>query len=605
MCGIAGFVGKPLDKARVDFVHAQMDRRGPDHKGFAIANMGESKVHLLHSRLSIIDLDPRANQPFHFNHLHLIFNGEIYNYIELRQELKSLGISFQTDSDTEVLIKAYSHWGNGTFAKFEGMWAIAIYDDRKQKLILCRDRFAEKPFYYYATETSLAFGSEIKFIEGLRGERLRPNISQALRYMVNGHKSLYKTSEQFYEGLKEVPNAHYLEIDEQLDVTSHAYWKPEHNPVDMSEAEAIERIQQALIRSVDLRMRADVPLAFCLSGGVDSSAMASIAVKSLNRDVQTFSIIDKDPRYDELDNIQATVDDLGCKNQQIELSPDFDYLSQLEKLVGYHDGPVATISYLVHSRLIGAMAEQGYKVSISGTGADELFTGYYDHFLLQMANLDEQALQDRVRQWHAHPAKAVRNPFLQDPYRFVNDPSFRDHIYLNNDAFRSFLKVDFNEGFQEHAHTSDLLRNRMMNELFHEVVRVILHEDDLNSMYYSIENRSPFLDTQLFETAQRIPTHLLIQKGYNKYLLRESLKGILNDKVRLSREKKGFNASLNSVINFENKTHREMILDQSDVYNIVDRDKIENLMKQTEFSNSYKKFFFSFLNVKMWLDGQT
>jgi len=218
-----------------------------------------------------------------------------------------------------------------------------------------------------------------------------------------------------------------------------------------------------------------------------------------------------------------------------------------------------------------------------------------------MHGLKDEERLDRINYWNEYPAKAVRNPFLQDPVRFVLEPEFRDHIFLNNDEFSSYLKHDFSEAFTEVDYTSDLLRNRMLNELYHEVVRVILKEDDLNSMYYSIENRSPFLDANLFKTAFSIPSNLLIQKGFNKYLLRESLKGILNDKVRLCREKKGFNASLNSVVNFENPAHRDYILDDSRIYDWVDKGKIEKLMKQKEFPNSYKKFFFNFLNLKIWL----
>jgi len=602
MCGIAGYIGfKPLSETSVKSCLSTMERRGPDAQRFVLGELGNTHYALLHSRLSIIDLDPRSHQPYVFDDCTLVFNGEIYNYIELREELIAKGFEFQTDSDTEVLIKAYRCFGKECVHHFEGMWAFALLDNRSNELLLSRDRFAEKPLYYLIQDQQLFFASEIKQIEALKGQKLNPNMQQAYRYLVNGHKTLNKYGEHFYEDVEEVDFGQTIVIDSNLSIQKIKYWKPAYNPVPMDESEAIDRIQKALIRSVELRMRADVPLAFCLSGGVDSSAMASIAVKSLNQDIQTFSIIDRDPRYNELDNIQSTVNDLGCKHELIELSPDFDYLGQLEKLVAYHDAPVATISYLVHSRLISAMSDNGFKVSISGTGADELFTGYYDHFLLQMHGLKDEERLDRINYWNEYPAKAVRNPFLQDPMRFVLEPEFRDHIFLNNDEFSSYLKHDFSEAFTEVDYTSDLLRNRMLNELYHEVVRVILKEDDLNSMYYSIENRSPFLDANLFKTAFSIPSNLLIQKGFNKYLLRESLKGILNDKVRLCREKKGFNASLNSVVNFENPAHRDYILDDSRIYDWVDKGKIEKLMKQKEFPNSYKKFFFNFLNLKIWL----
>lgn len=602
MCGIAGYIGDTtITDDRIVSCLSTMERRGPDAQRFVKGELSDSIYAMLHARLSIIDLDPRSNQPYHFDECSLVFNGEIYNYIELRQELITQGFDFETDSDTEVLIKAYRCYGSKCVERFEGMWAFAIVDHRDQCLLLSRDRFAEKPLYYYHKDGKLYFASEIKQIEALRGRKLEPNMKQAYRYLVNGHKALNKYGEHFYQDVQEVGFGESVLIGPDLSIQRIKYWEPKFNPVKMDENEAIEQIQEALIRSVELRMRADVPLAFCLSGGVDSSAMASIAVKSLHQDIQTFSIIDRDPRYNELDNIQATVDDLGCKHEFIELSPDFNYLDQLEKLVDYHDAPVATISYLVHSRLISAMSENGFKVSISGTGADELFTGYYDHFLLQLNGLDSKTRKDRIEYWYQYPSKAVRNPYLQEPMRFVNDPNFRDHIFLNNDQFSTFLKHDFSESFTEINFTNDLLRNRMLNELYHEVVRVILREDDLNSMYYSIENRSPFLDSNLFKTAYSIPSELLIQKGFNKYLLRQSLKGILNDKVRLCHEKKGFNASLNSVIDFENPIHRDYILDASKIYDWVDRGKIDKLMKQKEFPNSYKKFFFNFLNLKIWL----
>ena len=157
------------------------------------------------------------------------------------------------------------------------------------------------------------------------------------------------------------------------------------------------------------------------------------------------------------------------------------------------------------------------------------------------------------------------------------------------------------EIFSENNYSDSLLRNRMMNELFHEVVRVILHEDDLNSMYYSLENRSPFLDKELFEFAYSIPSKLLIKNGYAKYLLRESMSGILNDKVRLEREKKGFNASINSIIDFNNKQHIDFILDDSKIFEFVKKEKIESLLMKKEYTNSFKKFLFNFINVKIFL----
>jgi asparagine synthase (glutamine-hydrolysing) len=207
-----------------------------------------------------------------------------------------------------------------------------------------------------------------------------------------------------------------------------------------------------------------------------------------------------------------------------------------------------------------------------------------------------------VSDWKKHTGTFVRNPFLKDPELYMKDQSIRDHIYLDSDEFKSYLKAPFNEGFKEEYFTDSLLRNRMLNELFHESTPVILHEDDLNSMFYSIENRSPFLDTRLFNFAYSIPPEHLIQDGYGKYILREAMKGVLNDQVRLDRKKKGFNASVDSFIDFHDKDTVEYLLDPSaKIYEIVDRETIGKLLRDHPSDNSYSKFLFSFINARIFL----
>lgn len=603
MCGIAGYIGRGyIHDGRLVETLDSMVRRGPDNQDCRRYKCGEMNVVLMHARLSIIDLDPRSNQPFTFDGCTIVFNGEIYNYIEIKEQLVQRGYGFSTDSDTEVLLKAYHAHGKGCFDLFEGMWACAILDDRTQELVLSRDRFAEKPLYFYQQPDGVYFGSQVKQIKQLIGKNLEIDESQVLRFLVNGHKSLNKTGNQFYKNLAEVRYGSFLVIDRTLNQKEIVYWSPSYNPKEIKEGEAVEMIQSALTRSMELRLRADVPLAFCLSGGVDSSALASIAARTLQREIETFSIIDHDPKYNERDNILSTVSDLDCKHHLIELSPQFDYLDRLRKLISFRGMPVATISYLVHSRLVESMSQRGFKVSISGTGADELFTGYYDHFLLQIPSLSERKRNEQIGFWNEFPAKNVRNPFLGNPNLFIENPDFREHIYLNREKFARYLKFPFDEPFSEKSFTPDLLRNRMLNELLHEVVPVILKEDDANSMYYSIENRSPFLDRGIFDVMSTIPSNLLIQKGFNKYLLRESMKGVLNEKVRMTREKKGFNASISSVIDFNNPVHREVVMSESKVFDWIKRDMIEKLIARKDMTNSYKKFLFNFLSVKLWLD---
>ncbi|MGE5417648.1 MAG: asparagine synthase (glutamine-hydrolyzing) [Acidobacteriota bacterium] len=605
MCGIAGFIGKKiLDEETIAQTLNLMKNRGPDNQDYYFNGVGSNQVYLLHSRLSIIDLEERANQPWTIDDCTIVFNGEIYNYVEIRNKLELKGVKFTTTSDTEVLLRSYLEYGEECVKLFEGMWSFAIFDSRNCKLILSRDRFAEKPLYYFKSDTGIYFGSEIKFIKSLSETTLHVNNNQLLRYLVNGYKSLYKQDETYFQEIQEVPYASNMVINLDQRINTYRYWKPQCNIEEMSLDYAVEGFRERLLDSIKLRLRADVPMAFCLSGGVDSSAIVSIAAKVFNYDVATFSIIDDDERYNEMDNIQATVQDLGCKNTAIYIPQD-GFLKRLQQQIEYHDIPVCTISYYIHSFLSKSIAEQGYRVVASGTGADELVTGYFDHFNLHLYEMrNDSDYQAYLDGWKQYIEPIVRNPFLQDPELYQKSTEVRDHIYLNNDLFATYLKIPFSEGFTEKKYYKGLLRNRMLNELFHEVVPPILREDDLNSMYYSIENRSPYLDTRLFEFAYSIPDEHLMQRGYGKYILREAVKGLLNDKVRLDHHKKGFNASIHSLVDFDNQDFQDFLLDNSPIYDIVRKEKIEEALKMKPMPNSFSKFVFNFINAKLFLDNQ-
>ncbi|MEX2643696.1 MAG: asparagine synthase (glutamine-hydrolyzing) [Acetobacterales bacterium] len=608
MCGIAGYVASgPLPGSRVTATLGLMGRRGPDHRAHRTWTHAGENVGLLHSRLSIIDLDDHANQPFTIGPATVVFNGEIYNYLELRAELEAAGVRFRTRSDTEVLLAAWLHWGDAFHDRLEGMWAFALWDEAQGRLLLSRDRFGEKPLCWMQTAEGLFFGSEPKLLRSLSGRALEPDRDHLCRYLVNGYKSLYKTDRTFFEDVRDVPPGGTLALSSGSGEgpTHGRHWTFRPPPPDdsMTEADAVDGVRQRLIDSVRLRLRADVPIAFCLSGGVDSAALASIASKTLGYDVMTFSILDDDPRYDERGNIQATIDDLGCRHQLIRVSHD-GALDRLARQVAYHDAPVATISYYVHEMLSEAISRNGFRVAVSGTAADELFTGYYDHFLLHLHEVrDSDVYADRLRDWETHLKPITRNPHLRDAELYRRDPGFRDHIYLNNDAFASMLVGDFHEDFAERHYSPSLLRNRMANELFHESTPVILREDDLNSMYHSVENRTPFLDRELLDFACRIPPRLLVRDGRAKHVLREAVAGILNDRVRLDRQKKGFNAAIRSIVDLGDAGTRERLLADGPIFDIVDRERITALFDMDEIPNSYSKFLFSFISARLFLDA--
>ena len=603
MCGIAGYIGKNIvSQTRISGSLQKMQNRGPDHQDFLHLQSGEMQVYLLHSRLSIIDLDGRSNQPFSFEGYHITFNGEIYNYIELRNMLIKHGHSFATDSDTEVLLKCYIQFGEKCVEHLNGMWAFAIWDERKRNFFISRDRFAEKPLYTYQDAEGFYFSSEIKVLKTLSNENFEINLDHIKRYLVYGYKFLYKTDDTFFKKVSEVPFASNVKVDLNQKVSCSKFWSPKPRERDMTLSEAVEGTRHHLIESVRLRLRSDVPMAFCLSGGVDSAALASIAKKEFNHDVSTFSIIDDDPRYNEQAHIEATIKDLDCKHNLIRLGFG-NSLERLKKLIDYHDSPVSTISYLVHSMLSEKISENGFKVAVSGTAADEMFTGYYDHFNLHLYEMRNRPdFQKYLDDWTTHVSGLIRNPFLKQPKLYFEDQSIREHNHLNSDVFSSFLWEEFSIETNDVEYSDSLLRNRTLNELLHEATRVLLHEDDLNSMMFSIENRSPFLDVNLFDFAYSIPLKFLIMDGYGKFPLRKSLKGILNDKVRLERRKKGFNASISSLFDFKDRQTRELLLSDGPIFDIVRKEEISKLLDFDFFENSYKKFLFNFINAKFFLE---
>lgn len=608
MCGIAGYVGTaPLPAARLAACAALMGRRGPDAQGaFETALPNGRHAALLHSRLAIVDLDPRSNQPFKLGDGVLSYNGEIYNYVELREKLRRAGVHAHSSGDTEVLAQLLAREGADALAQCEGMYAFAWLDAATGRLLLARDRFGEKPLWIYRRGGDVYFGSEPKFVFALLG--FVPPIDRAhlRRYLVNGYKSLYKGRSSFFEGLEEIPAGHAAYVESDGAWRPFAHWQPRFPGADegMDYAQAVAGTRARLIRSVELRLRADVPVAFCLSGGIDSNALISIAKRELGYDVHGFTIVNTDARYEEREMVDTAVRALGLRHTPVPLDT-AGFLAGLRQLVLQHDAPVYTITYYAQWRLMAAIREAGYKVSVSGTAADELFSGYFDHhnaYLAAMAAQSPSQHAEALANWRTTVEPIVRNPFLKDPDYFIRQPNARDHIYLDAALFADMLTEPFDEPFAEASYAEPLLRNRMANELFHESVPVILHEDDCNAMYYSIENRSPFLDTDLFDWCQRIPTRHLVRNGRAKAVLRDAVRGLAPDAILDNPRKVGFNAPLFDYLDVADPALRTELLADSPIWDVIRREPIEALLKPGELPNSRSKFLFNFVNAKFFLE---
>ena len=606
MCGLAGYIGKEkISKRSLSETLNLMKNRGPDFQKFLNYKYKDLNIFLLHSRLKIIDLANVANQPFKINNLTLIFNGEIYNFIEIRDELKKKGIKFKTKSDTEVLLRAYINYGTKCFKKFEGMWSIVIWDNKNGEVILSRDRFGEKPLYTHQTKEGLFFASEIKFLKSLSQKNFEINKQQITRYLIQGYKSLYKEDLTFYEEVKSFPISSFAKVNKQFKYKVKKYWELKYKPKKINYSKAIKKTRELLNNSMKIRLRSDVPIAFCLSGGLDSNSLIGISKLQLKKKIKAYSVLDPDSDYNEKKIIDKVVNNLNIDHEYIKVN-EKKILEYLSNLIEYHDQPIATSNFLFHSFIAKKSSADGFKVLISGLGADEIFSGYYDHTLQYLYETrNHKKFLQNLKYWKHKTLKYIKNPVFKNYKLYINNPNFRKHLFDKSYFLKNFLNRKYSTlllGDIEKNYTKNLLRNRMMNELFHEGVRVCLNEDDLNCMMYSVENRSPFLDTKLCEFLYTIPSHMLMKHGFTKYLLRKAVENDIEREIIINTEKVGFNVSVKSFVNFNSiKFKKNFLSIRNPAFDFINRNKFIKLIKNVNNRKKYSKFIFNFINVSIFL----
>ena len=358
MCGIAGYIGnKSFSKNTILNLLKLMKKRGPDSQKFLKKKINKNSfLNLFFSRLSIIDANKRSDQPFKYKNLTLVFNGEIYNYKELKILLKNKGYNFLTNSDTEVLVKSIDCWGLNAFKKFEGMWAIVYFDEFKNKTFFCRDRFGEKPLHYIVRQNEIYFGSEIKFIKKIIPFKLKVNYELVRKYVSFGYRSLFQNNETFFSEINQLPPASYLEVNHNNQkITKKKYWDIKKIKVKKinDEKKIIQDVKKNIINSLKLRLRSDMPIAFLLSGGVDSNILTFFSKKILNYKVKTFSVVSKDKLYSEKNNILKSLKDLNLEHQFINFDyKKIDFLKLLTKMQNEYCQPVITLTSLLNWELM-------------------------------------------------------------------------------------------------------------------------------------------------------------------------------------------------------------------------------------------------------------
>jgi asparagine synthase (glutamine-hydrolysing) len=563
MCGIFASLGLEANKASLDVVA----HRGPDGEGWVVRETPAGPLALGHRRLAIIDLSDAALQPMHYGdgRYWLVFNGEIYNYIELCEELKALGHVFRTNSDSEVLLAAYAQWGERCLPRLMGMFAFVLWDDREKTLFVARDRFGIKPLYYVALPQGLGFGSEIKQLIALPSVERRMNVAR-MRDFVSGGISDH-TSETMFASICQLRGG-------ECALVRLSTWRPgddlpvrrwyevlEPGTGEMTEAQAADRFRALLADSVRMHLRADVPVGSCLSGGLDSSSIVCLMDRELRQQghaarINTVSACYAEKSVDERPFMDAVIAETTCDPHFVYPTVS-DAFARAEDITWQQDEPYGSTSIFAQWSVFKTAREVGVKVMLDGQGADEQLAGYHGGFGFYVADLVRRGqMMDLIRtvlqrrNYHglavADQLKTALLPLL--PGRLANlvrhqRTTLAQHDWLNSPAFASLANEPnaFDRALREIGRPTV----KSIGELCVALTQgsnlpMLLHWEDRNSMAHGIEARVPFLDHRLVEFCIGLGSRHKIVHGDTKRVLRRAMTGILPESIVNRRDKLGF-----------------------------------------------------------------
>lgn len=549
MCGIAGLIEKKSTTANmVETIHTMtqvIEHRGPDGEGvYCFQNVGFG-----HRRLSIIDLSKDGQQPmlYHNDQLVITYNGEIYNYIELRRELEGLGYQFHSKTDTEVIIAAYAAWGIDCVKRFNGMWAFAILD-KLQNIVFCsRDRFGVKPFYYIDTAELFAFGSEIKQLLPFL-KHVSANKNVLIDFIMSGVSDHAETT--FFNEVVKLPASHNLIYSlEKNSFTIQPYYQITFNPhfLKMSSEDAIETYIHLLEDAIKLRLRADVLVGTCLSGGLDSSSIASIAAplykSSSGMAFSGITAVSEQESNNEAAYAKQVIDFHDMRWLQVK--PKYsDFLDSLSNVVWAQEEPFGSPSITMQYFVMKTAREQGISVLLDGQGGDETLLGYDKYYGSYLrTTFHEQGMFACLK---ALKSARINNKKLSSfsvmKYLMAGNISSIRHLYyqykhsylLNSSASLPHLAAFAYSG-------NDIFQLQRL-EVESTNLPVLLRYEDKNSMAHSIETRLPFLDYRVVEAALSLPSKYKIREGWSKWLLRKGMEKRMPEAIAWRKNKFGFEA---------------------------------------------------------------
>ncbi|MGD9107981.1 MAG: asparagine synthase (glutamine-hydrolyzing) [Gammaproteobacteria bacterium] len=634
MCGIAGIVSQTHYEQAKDFVTSMltsMQYRGPDDAGIFCNNPAT----LGHLRLSILDLSPLGHQPMldKDHQFAIVYNGEIYNYREIRKELESKGIKFKSNTDTEVLLYAYKTWGESCLTKLNGMFAFAIWNVKEKSLFVARDRIGIKPLYYYWDGENFAFASEIKSLLTLPFITKNINYNSVLQYFIFRYNS---NPETLFKNIYKLEPAHTLQIKNDKLIKTR-YWRLNiaKQFENKNENEWVEELKSRLEKSVEQHLISDVPIGIFLSGGVDSNTIAALARNKLDYPIKTFSVgFSTEKGEDELDKINVSANYFNSEHYELLLKPNIEDI--LPKVIWSGDEPNGDPA-CVPTYLLSKLAAQHVKVVLSGEGGDELFGGYERSMLMnygykylswmpkflchgisQAFNVIPDCLLDKAFKYSSKLGKAgikrlndfmihANNPLkafiaangvfdLDEIKSLINEEILSNTTLLNSDKLNNFYFYGTNK--------TNFLNHELRYEIETRLWADLLMKLDNSSMPFSLEGRVPFLDHSLVEFSARIPPHLKIKRGKEKVIFRKAIASYLPKEIT-NRKKDHFFVPIHKWLKNELKPFIESHISNNNTndHNIFNSQYLNNIYKQ--YNNGqlfYARQLWNIVTFQIWYD---
>ena len=607
MCGFVGCVFNQCQDAIVSDELKEMNNliyhRGPDDEGYYI----DEHIQMGFRRLSIIDLES-GHQPLSYENERywIIFNGEIYNYVELREELALKGLEFNTNSDTEVILAAFALYGEEVVKMLRGMFGFVIWDKEEKSIFAARDQFGIKPFFYKEEmDGKLFFASEKKSIVLAAGDEI-VNLDALQNYLTY---QFVPEPETMTKGIKKLLPGHYLKktIGQPMEIGR--YWQAEFSPVLKSEESWVEEIREAMIDSVQKHMRSDVPVGSFLSGGIDSSIIASIA-KKFHPNIKTFSVGFEHEGFSEIDVAKETANRLGIENISYIISPE-EYMQELPKIMWHADDPLADPA-CVPLYFVSREARKHVKVVLSGEGADELFGGYNIYREPQSLEVFSKmpAFLTRSLKYIAAmlPEGVKGKSFIERgctpmEERYIGNAK----MFMENE--KKELYKSYKEGLDYKTVTEPFYRDAAGYEDVSKMQYIDIHtwlrgdillKADRMTMAHSLELRVPFLDKRVFEIASKIPTDMKTTHGTTKYILRKAVEGIVPEHV-LTRKKLGFPVPIRHWLKNEMHDWAMELINESETNHLFNKDIIFRLLDDhVKGKGDYSRKIWTVLVFMIW-----